>query len=105
MKQKNPAIPIRPRHFLLTISVDRTSAQAPIEARPNPLINLNPAYTKTFVENVVMSEATHMVKHERKSKFLRPRDESASVAKMNPPSKQPKKKAEAGRPEIRDEAH
>lgn len=52
-----------------------------------------------------MSADTDIMKHERNSNFLRPRDESASVARMKPPSRQPKKKDEAGKPEIIEGEH
>ncbi|GER47652.1 two component transcriptional regulator [Striga asiatica] len=39
-----------------------------------------------------------MIKEERASAFLRPREESARAAMAKPPTRQPRKKAEAGRP-------
>ncbi|TYH34917.1 hypothetical protein ES332_D13G158300v1 [Gossypium tomentosum] len=45
------------------------------------------------------------MRHENKSMFLRPRVESASVASASPPARQPMKKAEAGRPVMKEGAH
>lgn len=52
-----------------------------------------------LVEKEVMRADTDIIKLERKSKFLRPSDESARVARRKPPIRQPKKKEEAGKPE------
>ncbi|KAJ4835971.1 hypothetical protein Tsubulata_003064 [Turnera subulata] len=46
-----------------------------------------------------------MVKQERRSTFLRPSEESASVARVNPPIMQPKKEEEAGKPLMNGLAH
>ena len=52
-----------------------------------------------------MSAATDMIRHEIKSRFLRPSDESASVPRIRPPIRQPMKKDEAGRPVMNELAH
>lgn len=43
-------------------------------------------------------EESDITRHEKKSMFFRPSDVSASVANKSPPTKQPMKKSEAGRP-------
>lgn len=53
-----------------------------------------------MLEKIVKDVATDIVKHERKSKFLRPRDESASVARKTMPRRQPVKWDAAGKPLI-----
>lgn len=40
VKKKNPRIPSLPLHFSPTFSVSKTRAHVPINARPNPDINL-----------------------------------------------------------------
>ncbi|KAI5332514.1 hypothetical protein L3X38_022643 [Prunus dulcis] len=58
-----------------------------------------------LLEKLVMSAATDMIRHEIKSRFLRPSDESASVPRIRPPIRQPMKKDEAGRPVMNELAH
>lgn len=80
-----------PRHLLLTISVAKIRALPGMEDRPKPAINLNAAYIQTFGEAAEMMPEIDMVKKERRSMFLRPRRESASVERMKPPKTQPAK--------------
>lgn len=56
-------------------------------------------------ERVTSKEVMAITRHEKKSMFLRPSDESASEASTNPPIKHPKKNIEAGRPVIAELAH
>lgn len=105
VKQINPAIPILSLHFFPTISVDRTRAEVPIVALPNPLANLNAAYIHILVEKAVITAEIDMTRLDRTRDFFRPRAESASVAKAKPPTRQPRKKAEAGRPFVMEPAH
>ena len=58
-----------------------------------------------LVEKTVSKEDRDIVRHERKSMFLRPSEESASVARTNPPTRQPMKKDDAGKPVIMEEEH
>ena len=58
-----------------------------------------------LVEKTVSKEDRDMVRHERKIMFLRPSEESASVARTNPPTRQPMKKDDAGKPVIKEEEH
>ncbi|KAH0986217.1 hypothetical protein GBA52_013394 [Prunus armeniaca] len=58
-----------------------------------------------LLEKLVMSAATDMIRHEIKSRFLRPSDESASVPRIRPPIRHPMKKDEAGRPVMNELAH
>ena len=105
VKQKKPMDPTWPRRFLPTSSVDNTIAHVPIVARPKPLMNLKTEYIHILVEKMVRRQETDIIKHERKSMFLRPRDESASVARISPPARQPMKKEEAGSPLMSELAH
>jgi hypothetical protein len=56
-------------------------------------------------EKTVSKEDSDMARHERKSMFLRPSEESASVARTSPPTMQPMKKEEAGKPVMIEAAH
>lgn len=104
--KETPAIvPIWLRHLLPTFSVANTRAVAPIAARPNPLKNLKAENIHTLVEKMVMREAMDIVRQESVSKFFLPREVSASVPRTQPPSKQPRKKDEAGRPFMKELAH
>ena len=58
-----------------------------------------------LLEKTVSKEDRDIVRHERKSMFLRPSEESASVARTSPPTRQPKKKEDAGKPVIMEAAH
>ena len=57
------------------------------------------------MEKTVSREDRDMVRHVRKSVFFRPSDESASVARTSPPTRQPMKKEDAGRPVTIEAAH
>lgn len=98
-------VPTWPRQAFPTVSVDNTRAEAPIDALPKPLINLNAEYIQMLVEKTVKSAATDIVRHERNSMFFRPNDESATGARRNPPSKHPMKKEVAGRPLMIELTH
>ena len=56
-----------------------------------------------LVEKAVKKVDKDIMRHERKSMFLRPSEVSASVARASPPIKHPMKKAEAGNPVMSDE--
>ncbi|GMP74159.1 hypothetical protein CsSME_00031659 [Camellia sinensis var. sinensis] len=57
-------------------------------------------------KNTVERPASDMRRQDRSSMFLRPSDEeSASVARMNPPARQPMKNDDAGSPVIIEPAH
>ncbi|WRX29016.1 hypothetical protein QQP08_021503 [Theobroma cacao] len=105
VKQKKPITPTWPRHRFPTSSVDNTRAQVPIVARPNPLINLKAEYIHIFDEKTVKREDKDIIRHERRSIFLRPRVESASVASASPPARHPMKKEEAGSPVMKEVEH
>ena len=51
------------------------------------------------------NEETDIRRQQPKSMFFRPNVESASVAKASPPTKQPMKKEEAGKPVIMEDLH
>lgn len=57
-----------------------------------------------LVENAVRKVERDMMREERMRVFLRPREESARVARAKPPRRQPRKKKEEGRPEKKEEA-
>ena len=97
--------PTSPRHRLPTSSVDRTIAHVPIVARLKPPMSRNAEYVHKFVAKAVRRVDKAMARQVRESIFFRPRDESASVASMSPPIRQPKKNAEAGKPVMMDPAH
>lgn len=105
MKQKNPITPTCPRQRFPTSSVDKTRAEVPMVARANPVMNRRKEYTHILVEKAVRKVDKDMMRHERKSMFLRPSEVSASVARVSPPIKQPMKKAEAGSPVMSDDEH
>lgn len=86
---KRPIIPTRPRQVLPTSSEDNTMEHVPIVARPMPLTNLNAEYIHMLVENTVAKADRDIIRHDTTSMFLRPREESASVAKMMPPTRHP----------------
>lgn len=54
---------------------------------------------------MVKTPAKDITKHEKNSMFLRPSDESASVERTSPPTRQPMKKEEVGKPVMIDPAH
>lgn len=56
-------------------------------------------------EKAVRRVVKDIARHERKSIFFRPSEESASVARTSPPIKQPMKNEEAGRPVKTDPEH
>ena len=58
-----------------------------------------------LVEKTVSKEDRDTVKHERESMFSRPSEDSASVARMSPPTRQPMKKDDAGKLVIMEEEH
>lgn len=99
-------IPTWPRHRFPTSSVDKTRAHVPTVALQNPQTNLKAEYIQMFVEAAVERPAKDMSRHDRSSMFFRPsEEESASVARMSPPARQPKKKDEAGKPLMTELAH
>ena len=51
------------------------------------------------------NEVTDIRRQQPKSMFFRPNFESASVAKASPPTKQPMKKEDAGKPAIMEDLH
>lgn len=58
-----------------------------------------------LVEKAVKRADMDMTRHPRKSMFLRPTVESASVARRSPPIRQPTKKDDSGRPVMKVPAH
>lgn len=74
-------------------------------ARPNPDKNLREEYIQMLEENEARREERDIMRHEKKSMFLRPSEVSASVARTSPPTRQPMKKSEAGSPVITGLAH
>lgn len=58
-----------------------------------------------LVEKAVSIEDRDIIRHDNKSMFLRPRDESASVDRAKPPIRQPRKKELAGKPLTIEPAH
>lgn len=56
-------------------------------------------------EKIVKRDDKDIIKHDKTSMFLRPRLESASVARTSPPAKHPMKKDEAGSPVMNELAH
>lgn len=97
---------ILPRHRFPTSSEARTSDEVPMVARPNPDKNLSNEYIQMLGEKVVKNEERAIKRVEKKSMFLRPSDEeSASVDKKSPPTKQPMKNMEAGRPVMIELSH
>lgn len=58
-----------------------------------------------LVEKAVNIEERDIIRHDKKSMFLRPRDESARVDRARPPTKQPRKKELAGNPFTSEPAH
>lgn len=105
VKKKKPITPTRPRLRFATSSEARTSAEVPMLARPIPEKNLRAEYIQTLVEKVASKEERDIKRHEKKSMFLRPSDESASVANTSPPIKHPMKNEEAGRPVTMELSH
>lgn len=101
----NPIIPTFPLHFFPTSSVDKTRAQVPMVDLPNPLINLKVVYIHKLIESVVKTPVRDMSKQDRISKFFRPKEESARVARRNPPARQPRKKDDAGSPVMMEPEH
>lgn len=100
-----PATPMFSLHFFPTSSVDRTRAHVPTVALPNPQTNRRAEYIQTLVENAVNTPVTDITRLDKTSIFFRPKDESANVASAKPPTRQPRKNADAGRPVTRDPAH
>jgi len=49
--------------------------------------------------------AKHINKHDRKSRFLRPKEESPAVARPKPPRRHPRKKEEVGSPVSKELPH
>ena len=108
-RERNPRVkntmqrtPIWPRHFFPTSSVGNTRAHVPIVERPKPLTNLKAEYIHMLVEKAARRAKTDMPMQERKSIFFRPNKESASVVRVSPPIKEPRKNAEAGMPLTSD---
>lgn len=59
-----------------------------------------------FVEVAVIRPAKDMSKHDKSNMFFLPREEeSASVARISPPTRQPMKKHEAGNPLMSELVH
>ena len=54
---------------------------------------------------MIEREERDMMRHEKKSMFLRPNEESARVENTSPPTKQPAKNMEAGRPMMKELEH
>jgi hypothetical protein len=62
-----------------------------------PDTNRSAAYAQMLVAEAVSTPATDMDARDTSSIFLRPRRESASVVRRNPPARQPAKNDHAGR--------
>ncbi|KAM7472682.1 hypothetical protein LguiA_010865 [Lonicera macranthoides] len=58
-----------------------------------------------LVETTASKPAVDMTRHDKSSMLLRPREESARVDRASPPTRQPTKKEEAGRPVMIEPAH
>lgn len=102
-KKRKPMMLMRPRHFSSTISVDRTRALVPRVALPSPQMKRRVEYMYRLGENDDRKEVSDIVMHVRMSMFFLPSLESARVEKRMPPRRQPRKKEEAGRPEVKGE--